>query len=162
MSRTVFHLLGTFECDTEKHQYVNYLNEGGREGNKASEQEATRAKGKDKKVKSLNLTSVVPSVTRLVLGTLRSPTATSTKTSSQNTSLLHYKSFMIIPSCSRHILLAKYPENELVREWKILSCMVTLSSKPQIWWFHVGVMHRISKIFAKIRAARAARLFMIS
>ena len=51
-----------------------------------------------------------------ILGTLRSPTATSTKTSSQNTTLLYHKSFVIIPSCSRHILLAKYPENELVRE----------------------------------------------
>ena len=50
------------------------------------------------------------------LGTLRSPTATSTKMSSQNTTLLYHKSFEIIPSCSRHILLAKYPENELVRE----------------------------------------------
>ena len=51
-----------------------------------------------------------------ILGTLRSPTATSTKTSSQNKTLLYHKSFVIIPSCSRHILLAKYPENELVRE----------------------------------------------
>ena len=51
-----------------------------------------------------------------VVGTLRSPTATSTKTSSQNITLLYHKSFVIIPSCSRHILLAKYPENELARE----------------------------------------------
>ena len=51
-----------------------------------------------------------------ISGTLRSPTATSTKMSSQNTTLLYHKSFVIIPSCLRHILLAKYPENELVRE----------------------------------------------
>ena len=51
-----------------------------------------------------------------ILETLRSPTATSTKTSSQNITLLYHKSFVITPSCSRHILLAKYPENELVRE----------------------------------------------
>ena len=25
------------------------------------------------------------------------------------------------------------------REWKILCCILTLSSKPQIWWFHVVV-----------------------
>ena len=50
------------------------------------------------------------------LGTLRSSTATSTKTSSQNKTLLYHMSFEIIPSCSRHVLLAKYPENELVRE----------------------------------------------
>ena len=56
------------------------------------------------------------SVCIIILGTLRSPTATSTKTSSQNTTLLYHKSFVIIPSLSRHILLAKYPENELVRE----------------------------------------------
>ena len=30
-------------------EYVNYLNEGGREGKKACEQKATRAKGKDKR-----------------------------------------------------------------------------------------------------------------
>ena len=52
----------------------------------------------------------------ILIGTLRSPTATSTKTSSQNKTLLYHKSFVIIPSRSRHILLAKYPENELVRE----------------------------------------------
>ena len=54
-------------------------------------------------------------------GTLRSQTATSTKTSSQNINLLYHKSLVIIPSRSRHTLLAKYPENELVREilrWK--------------------------------------------
>ena len=40
----------------------------------------------------------------------------STKTSSQNITLLYHKSFAIIPSWSRHILLAKYPKNALVRE----------------------------------------------
>ena len=34
-------------------------------------------------------------------------------------------------------------------EWKILSCVLTLSSEPQIWWFHVDVTQRTSKIFAK-------------
>ena len=53
---------------------------------------------------------------KITLGTLRSPTATSTKTSAQNINLLYHKSFVIIPSWSRHILLARYPENELVRE----------------------------------------------
>ena len=52
----------------------------------------------------------------LIVGTLRSPTATSTKTSSQNINLLYHKSLVIIPSRLRHTLLAKYPENELVRE----------------------------------------------
>ena len=55
------------------------------------------------------------SVNPVRIGTLRSPTATSTKTSSQNITLVYPKSFVIIPSWSRHILLAKYPENELVR-----------------------------------------------
>ena len=36
-----------------------------------------------------------------LLGTLRSTTATSTKTSPQNKTLLYYKSFAIIPSRSR-------------------------------------------------------------
>ena len=30
--------------------------------------------------------------------------------------LLYHESLAIIPSCSRHTLLAKYPEDELVRE----------------------------------------------
>ena len=73
-----------------------------------------------------------------ILGTLRSATATSdsTKTSPQNTTLLYHKTFVIIPSCSRHTLIAKYPKNELVREilgwireWKNLSCMFIHSSK---------------------------------
>ena len=73
-------------------------------------------------------------------------------------------------SCSRHILLAKYPENELVRRdfkvWKenerFSSCMLTLSSKPQICWSsRLSRYAEDSKIFASIRAARAARLFMI-
>ena len=55
------------------------------------------------------------------LGSLRSATATSTKTSPQNITLLYHKSFAIIPSCSRLTLSVKYPRNELVREiseWK--------------------------------------------
>ena len=40
-------------------------------------------------------------------------------------------------------------------------CMITLSSKPQIWLFHVVVMHRTANILAKICAARAARLFVL-
>ena len=54
-------------------------------------------------------------------GSLRSATATSTKTSPQNITLLYHKSFAIIPSCSHLTLSVKYPRNELVREiseWK--------------------------------------------
>ena len=36
-----------------------------------------------------------------------------------------------------------------------------LHAQPQIWLFHVVVMQRTAKILAKIRAARAARLFML-
>ena len=70
---------------------------------------------KSKIKKSIKLIELLELCFRI--GTLRSPTATSTKTSSQNTTLLYLKSksFVIIPSCSRHILLAKYAENELVR-----------------------------------------------
>ena len=49
------------------------------------------------------------------LGTLRSMTATSTKMSPQNKTLLYYKSFAIIPSRSRPTIWAKYPKNKLVR-----------------------------------------------
>ena len=62
------------------------------------------------------LTSWSYSRDRNEIGTLRSPTATSTKTSSQNITLVYHKSFVIVPSWSSHILLAKYPENELVRD----------------------------------------------
>ena len=49
------------------------------------------------------------------LGTLRSTTATSTKTSPQNRTLVYCKSFAIIPSRSRRTMWAKYPKNKLVR-----------------------------------------------
>ena len=42
------------------------------------------------------------------------------------------------------------------RERKV---MFTLSSKPQIWWFHVVVVQRTAKICAKKRAARLFFLF---
>ena len=60
-----------------------------------------------------------PSV--FTIGSLRSATATSTKTSPQTITLLCHKSFAIIPSWSRLTLSVKYPRNELVREiseWK--------------------------------------------
>ena len=47
------------------------------------------------------------------------------------------------------------------RECKILTCMLMLSPNPQIFWFCDVALKRTSKIFAKISAARAARLFMI-
>ena len=47
------------------------------------------------------------------------------------------------------------------REWKILCCVLPLSSKPQIWWFHVVLMQSTAWIRPKIRAARAARFFML-
>ena len=48
------------------------------------------------------------------LGTLRSTTAMSTKTSPQNIALLYHKSFAIIPSCSLLTIWAKCPKNKLV------------------------------------------------
>ena len=60
--------------------------------------------------------------------------------------------------CISHFAALSAERN--IKIW-FLSCMLTLLSKPQIWWFHVIVMQRISKIFSKIHAARAARLFLI-
>ena len=37
--------------------------------------------------------------------------------------------------------------------------MLTLSAKPQMWYFHVVVLQRMTRNYAKERAARAARLF---
>ena len=37
--------------------------------------------------------------------------------------------------------------------------MLTLSSKPQMWLFHVVVLQRTARNYAKVRAALAARLF---
>ena len=54
-------------------------------------------------------------VVALTIGTLRSTTATSTKTSPQNRTLLNHKSVAIIQSRSRRTMWAKYPKNKLVR-----------------------------------------------
>ena len=43
------------------------------------------------------------------------------------------------------------------KEWKIYCCGLALSSKVQIWKFHVVVWQTTSKIAPKSRAARAAR-----
>ena len=57
---------------------------------------------------------------------------------------------------------AKYPKNWYERfhtknrEWEILCCMLTLSSKPKILSFHVVVTQTTPNIWAKIRAARVA------
>ena len=51
----------------------------------------------------------------LLLGTLRSRTETSTKTSPQNITLQYRKSSEIIPSGSRRTKWPNQPENELVR-----------------------------------------------
>ena len=45
------------------------------------------------------------------------------------------------------------------KDWKIHCCEFALSSKPQIWKFHVVVWQTTSTNYAKKRAARAARLF---
>ena len=45
------------------------------------------------------------------------------------------------------------------KEWKIYSCELVLSLKPQIWKFHVVVCQTTSKRCTKKRAAHAARLF---
>ena len=37
-------------------------------------------------------------------------------------------------------------------EWKVYISMLTLSSKPQIWWFHVVVVQSTARICAKMRA----------
>ena len=37
--------------------------------------------------------------------------------------------------------------------------MHTLSSKPQMWYFHVVVLQRMTRNYVKVRAARAACLF---
>ena len=50
----------------------------------------------------------------LLLGTLRSTTATSTKTLLQNITL-HYRKFLAVrPSRSRSKMWAKYPKNKLI------------------------------------------------
>ena len=45
------------------------------------------------------------------------------------------------------------------KNWKIYCCELALSSKPQIWKFHVVVWQTTSKHCIKKRAARVARLF---
>ena len=50
-----------------------------------------------------------------IIGSLRSTTATATKTSPQNITL-HYRKFLAVrPSCSRRTMWVKYPKNRLVR-----------------------------------------------
>ena len=51
----------------------------------------------------------------MILGTLRSATATSTRTSPQNITLPYDKSFAVILSRSLLTVWAKYPNNKLVR-----------------------------------------------
>ena len=41
------------------------------------------------------------------------------------------------------------------------SCLIKLSLKPQMWYFHVIVLKRTVQICFKKRAARAARLFFL-
>ena len=48
------------------------------------------------------------------------------------------------------------------KEWKIYCCELALSSKPQIWKFHVVVWQTTSKHCTKNRAARATRLFFFT
>ena len=56
-----------------------------------------------------------PSVSRPLIGTLRSTTATLTKTSPQNITL-HYRKFLEVrPSRSRRTMWAKCPKNKLAR-----------------------------------------------
>ena len=52
---------------------------------------------------------------RLLVGNLRSTTATSTKTSPQNITLRYRKFIAVRPSRSRRTMWAKYPKNKLVR-----------------------------------------------
>ena len=102
-----------------------------------------------------------------LLGTLRSTTVSSTKTSLQNITLQYRKVFAISPSRSCRTMWAKYPKHKLVRvrfqsknrEWNIHICKVVLSPKPQIWWFHVVLVQSTTKICVNMRAARAAWLF---
>ena len=85
---------------------------------------------------------------------LRSATATSTKTSSQNITLLYHKSF--IPSCSRHTFSVRYPRNKLVEEiseWKErmkdshLHAHIVVKTSNLVISLGVVVMERTSKIF---------------
>ena len=52
----------------------------------------------------------------ITLGTLRSTTATSTKTSPQNITLLYHNTFVVILSRSMLTIWAKYRKNKLIRE----------------------------------------------
>ena len=77
-------------------------------------------------------------------------------------------SFAIIQSSSRRTMWAKYPKNKSVRavsnlKWRmkdsLLHTYVVVKTSNLV--IHVVVMQRTANILAKIRAARAARLFML-
>ena len=80
-------------------------------------------------------------------------------------------SFAIIPSCSRDELWGKYPKNKLGTngfnvkledKTKVHNCVLALSSNPQIKVRDfTSLMQRTAKICANMRAARAARLFLL-
>ena len=77
---------------------------------------------------------------------------------------LYHKSFAIILSCSRHALLAKYPKKRIgTRDFRVKieneRFSVTCSRCHLV--ISRGRYAKNLKIFAKIRAARQARLFMI-
>ena len=65
------------------------------------------------------ITAPSPHPKKLILGTLRSTTATSSKTSPQYMTLLYHKSFAVILSRSLPTIWAKYPYNKLLRAVKI-------------------------------------------
>ena len=46
-------------------------------------------------------------------------------------------------------------------EWKICSCTLTLSVKPQIWLFHVVIEQSTASICDQILSARATRIFFL-
>lgn len=117
----------------------------------------------------LNQTSVKLHVTFLPRVTHNSLwlTATPRQTSLQNKHLHNCDNYKGIPSCSHCTIFATFATTELrgtirgskYSEFKIYCWILALSSKLQMWSFHVVVIRVTPHNYSKVGATRVARLF---